>query len=506
LAFRALRLHWYGGQFGPFEDTLRMRFLRHSLTGLFLLSLTVALLIYAGQLVFNAVQERMGSEPSVPDRRERIFAVNLVTAEAATVTPVLTAYGEVQSLRTLEVRAKTSGTLIELSENFEEGGMVEQGQILVRIDPADAQSALNLAESDLMDARAEVRDAERALEIAGDELAAAREQSALRERAYQRQLDLKERGVGTAAAVETAKLSAAQARQAVLASRQALAGAEARVDQARTRLSRAEIARDDAQRRLNDTTIRAEFGGTLDNVNAVAGGFVSLNERLANLIDADALEVAFRVSTAQYVRLLDDAGTLLNAPVSVSLSTQDLELQTTGRITRDSGAVEEGETGRMIFAKLDKASGLKPGDFVTVKIEEPPLADAIRLPATALGPDGAVLVLGADDRLEAQPVALLRRQGDDVLVGAEGLSGREVVAQRSPLLGAGIKVRPLRAQSEADTSKLMDLSDERRARLIEFIRDNAQMPETEKTRLLAQLEQVQVPAGMVQRLETRMGG
>lgn len=483
-----------------------MRFLRHSLTGLFLVSLTLALLVYAGQLVFGALQERMASQPRVPERQERVFAVNLVTAKEQTITPVLTAYGEVQSLRTLEIRAKTSGTLMELSEDFEEGGMVTQGQLLAQIDPSDAQSALNLAESDLLDAQAEVRDAERARAIARDELAAAREQAALRERAYRRQLDLEERGVGTAAAVETAELSAAQARQAELASRQALANAETRVDQARTRLSRSKIARNDAQRRLKDTTITAEFAGTLDAVNTVAGGFVSLNERLANLIDADSLEVAFRVSTTQYVRLLDDQGQLLRAPVSVALATQGLDLRATGRIVRDSGAVEDGQTGRMIFAKLDKAGGLKPGDFVTVEIEEPTVANAIRLPATALGPEGNVLVLAGDDRLETIAVTLLRRQGDDVLVRAKGLSGRDVVTQRSPLLGAGIKVRPLRQQSEADTSDLMDLSDDRRARLIEFVRGSSDMPREEKTRLLAQLEQSKVPAGMVTRLETRMGG
>ena len=42
--------------------------------------------------------------------------------------------------------------------------------------------------------------------------------------------------------VGTAELAAAQARQTVLGSRQALAQAEARVDQAATRLVRAEIA------------------------------------------------------------------------------------------------------------------------------------------------------------------------------------------------------------------------------------------------------------------------
>ena len=53
-----------------------MRFLRHSLTGLFLLSLTLGLLVYAGHMVYSAVQERMTSEPDIPERRERVYAVN----------------------------------------------------------------------------------------------------------------------------------------------------------------------------------------------------------------------------------------------------------------------------------------------------------------------------------------------------------------------------------------------------------------------------------------------
>ena len=46
-----------------------------------------------------------------------------------------------------------------------------------------------------------------------------------RERAFQRQVDLRDRGVGTEALVEDAELSAASARQAVLSSRNALAQA-----------------------------------------------------------------------------------------------------------------------------------------------------------------------------------------------------------------------------------------------------------------------------------------
>ncbi len=485
-----------------------MRFLRHSLTGLFLLSLTMGLLAVAGYSIFDAVQERITRKADLPVRRERVFAVNLVTAAPQQITPVLTAFGEVQSRRTLDIRSKVGGTLVELAENFVEGGQVETGQLLARIDPADAQSALARADSDLLDAQAEGRDAARALALAADELLAGEDQAALREGAFQRQKELEERGVGTAAAVETAELAAAQARQAVLGDRQALALAEARLDQAATRLARAEIARAEAERRLNDTRITAGFAGTLSDVAVVEGGLVAANERLAQLVDGEKLEVAFRVSTPQYLRLLDEEDLLIRAPVQVTLDVLGLDLKASGTISRDSAVVGEGQTGRLIFARLRTAPGMKPGDFVTVSIEEPPIERAVRLPASALGADGQVLALTGGDRLEALPVMLLRRQGDDILVRGDGLDGREIVTQRTPLLGAGIKVRPLRPVDGPARAgpEMLELTDDRRARLVAFVEANATMPDAVKTRLLGQLSEPRVPARMVKRLEDRMGG
>ncbi|MCZ4352201.1 HlyD family efflux transporter periplasmic adaptor subunit [Roseovarius aestuarii] len=490
-----------------------MRFLRQSLTGLFLMSLTLGILAFAGFTVVSAIQERMSREPREMPRRERVFAVNAITATPQTVTPVLTAFGQVQSLRTLEVRAQVGGRLVELTEAFEEGGQVSAGQLLARIDPADATLAVERAQSDRMDARAEGRDATNALTIARDALAAAREQADLQMRAFQRQTDLAARGVGTAAAVEQAELAAAQARQAVLTQRQAVANAEARVDLAQTLLARASIALTEAQRRLAETRITAAFTGSLSDVQMVEGGLISTNERLATLIDPAALEVAFRVSTPQFARLLNDNGQLIRAPVTVTLEAFGVDLTATGTVTRASAAVGEGQTGRLVFARLDTAKGLKPGDFVTLSIDEPALDNVVRLPASALGADGQVLVLNQDDRLDALPVTLLRRQANDILVRGDGLAGRRVVAQRSPLLGVGIKVRALARSSGdrqgADAAKsreMMDLTEERRARLIAYVEGNTDMPDAVRTRLLDQLAQARVPARVVQRLENRMGG
>ncbi|MBY5986541.1 efflux RND transporter periplasmic adaptor subunit [Roseovarius atlanticus] len=483
-----------------------MRFLRHSLTGLFLLSLTVGLFAYAGQIVFSAVQQRMSAETQAPERRERVFAVNTVTAEPGTQTPILTAYGEVESRRTLEIRSDTSGRVTELTALFEDGGRVRDGQVLARIDPTDAQFALDLARADLTDAEAEVREAERGLNLARDELAAAQSQAELRKRALDRQLDLEERGVGTAAAVELAELDAASAEQAVLTRRQAEATAEARVDQAQTRLSRSRIALAEAQKTLDETTITAPFTGTLQAVSVVEGRLVSANEKLADLIDTTALDVAFRVSTAQHRRLLDENGDLILAPVRIRLDVFGLEMETTGRITRDSAGVEEGQTGRLVYARIDDPQGLKPRDFVSVLIEEPPLDNIVRLPATALGSDGTVLALTTEERLRAVPVTLVRRQGNDILVAGDGLDGLEIVTERSPLLGPGLKVRPLGTSPEAEeTAQMLELSEDRRARLRQFVENSPDIPAAMKTRLLGQLELPEVPAQTVERLERRMG-
>jgi hypothetical protein len=95
------------------------------------------------------------------------------------------------------------------------------------------------------------------------------------------------------------------------------------------------------------------------------------------------------------------------------------------------------------------------------------------------------------------------------------------VAERTPLLGAGIRVRvldpvpvdaampgaaPEDAASLSVSDDLLELDPERRARLVAFVEASGAMPDEAKARILAQLAQDRVPAQMVARIESRMGG
>ncbi|MFT7107363.1 MAG: RND family efflux transporter MFP subunit [Yoonia sp.] len=483
-----------------------MRFLRRSLTGVFLLAVTLALLAWAGEMVRGAVSDRMNEEPRSFPQSERILAVNIVTLGPQTIMPELTVFGELRSQRTVDLRSAIGGTVLEASEALVEGGNVTAGQLLLRIDPVDAEAALDRVRADLQDAQAELRDADRALILAQDELDAAWAQAGLRDQALARAVDLEQRGVGTAAAVETAELSASSAQASVLSRRQALASAQARIDQATTRLARTQINLSEAERTVADTQIHAAFNGTLADVTISPGGRVTANERFAQLVDPSQLEVSFRVSTSQYARLLGDDGQLLKASVDVTLDVSGVNLRAAGQITREGATVGAGQTGRLLFARIDAAPGFRPGDFVTVRIVEPALEGVVRVPATAVAADQTVLIVGDEDRLRSADVQLLRRQGDDVIIAVGEHAGTTIVAERSPLLGAGIKVRPIRPGAvEADVEpEMITLDAERRAKLIAFVNEG-RMPDDVKARIISQLEADEVSSQTVTRLEARMG-
>ncbi|MGB3278785.1 MAG: HlyD family efflux transporter periplasmic adaptor subunit [Pseudorhodobacter sp.] len=477
------------------------------------MALTLGLLAMAGQTLRAAFEAKLaGGGPGQP-ARERVFSANVVTAEATSFAPVLTAFGEIRTRRTLELRSPRAGKVIALGDGVEDGAAVVAGQLLLRLDPADATTARDLSLSDLARAEAELRDANRALLLAQDDVTAAQTQAGLRAQALERQRDLESRNVGSAAAVETAALAASSAGQAVLSRRAALAQAEARVDQAKTALARQEITLAEAERALRDTEIFAGFDGVLNGFNAVPGRILGANERIGDLIDPNALEVVFRISTAQFARLIDESGQLIPANITTALEVSGAELIAQGQLSRVSAAVGEGQTGRLIYAVLSSAPGFRPGDFVTTRILEPELSDVVVLPASAYGADGSVLALADDDRLQSLPAVLLRRQGDQVVLAAQGIAGRDVVRELSPLLGEGIKIKPIRpepsAQNDAATSalpELVALTPERRAALIAYVEGNDRMPADAKTRILAQLAEDMVPARVIKRLESRMGG
>ena len=493
-----------------------MRFFGRSLTGLFLVALTLALLGLAGGIVADALRDRMTSGMAMPPPDERVIAATVMTITPGAVTPRLTAFGEVQARRTLDLRARQGGVVVWVSDRFRNGAAVEPGEALVRLDPVPATDALALARANADEAAAIQTEASAAVILAQDDLAAAEAQAGLRRQSLTRQQDLAARGAGSSQAVETAELAVSAADQAVLSRRQSLAATRARVDQAAVAVTRAAIALAEATRGLADTELRAEFGGLVDGAALVTGAMIGANEVLGRIIDPAALDVAMRLSSGQFSQMVQPDGRLWAGRVTVDLGDGSAA---TGRLDRVAASVGAGQTGRLVYVALDAVPGqrrmLQPGDFVTVTVDEAPLPDAALIPASALGRDGSVLATGPQDRLEQQPVTVLRRQGDAVIIEVGDLAGRQIVTDRSALLGAGIRIRPVRADLATSSApqfapefgpEMITLTEARRADLIARVDADPAMPADAKDRLRQQLQAEAVPADLIAALERRKGG
>ncbi|MCB1338927.1 MAG: HlyD family efflux transporter periplasmic adaptor subunit [Maritimibacter sp.] len=485
----------------------------------------LAMVLAAGGITYRAWQDGPGAAVPARTPGERAYAVEVATLEPATAIPTISAYGRLESGRTLELRASLAGALVELGPSFRDGGVVAEGDLLYRIDPARLETALALAGTDLSEAEAALAEARAALELARLEARAANDQLALRDQALARQQGLRDRGVATEAELETATLARAAAEQTLINRQQVVAGDEARVDLAAITLERRRIAAADAARALDEASVTAPFAGVLAEVTAVEGRLVSANEQLAVLIDPTDIEVAFRVTSNQFARLLNDQGALRQTDMVVELQRGRQITELPAKLDRAGAEIAEDKVGRLVYARLTApdATLVQPGDFVTVRIPERPLEGVATIPAAAATADGRILLLGEGGRLEEVQATLLRHQGDSLIV-TDVPFGRQYVTARALQLGPGIQVTPVEpapaaaetaapaaatAENPAPAASAGDgdtiaLDDARRAAIVAFIEASEKMKPEKRDQWLEELSRPEVPRATVEKFETMM--
>jgi RND family efflux transporter MFP subunit len=204
---------------------------------------------------------------------------------------VLDASGYVVARRQATLMSKITGRLVEVL--VEEGQRIAAGQVIARLDNTNATAALVQAEARVAEAEANLQAAEVAL--------------ADTEPSFKRSEEQFRRGLTSSEHVETARSNFNTKRMAVLVSEQSVLVARAALGVAR--------------QNLEDTIIRAPFGGIVTVKAAEPGEMVSPSATggftrtgICTIVDMDSLEVEVDVSEAFISRVQP------NLPVSVRLN------------------------------------------------------------------------------------------------------------------------------------------------------------------------------------------
>ena len=491
-----------------------MNFLLRSFLGLIILSITLGFLIFGSFVLIEALKKRSEKSENRRFQKERVFAVNVETLNKQIASPKILSYGEIYSKRMLEIRPLVSGRLDYVSEKFVEGGYVKSGDILFRLNQKDYLNELEIAEIDLEDTKAQLSEAISKLDYANLEFEVSESQLNLRKNALDRQTQLAESGLITSSQLENTQLAYSSSKQQFLNKQNLVKSSKNAIDKLKIQLKRRSISIDKAKRNLDETEIKAPFDGIIASVNILPGSVINKNEKLGTLLDPNSLEVMFNLSANEFARVIDKDGKLLNLDITAYLKLSNNDIPFSGKIERINPEIMNIGSGRKLFASINLGENktLRPGDFVVLEIKEPSLKNITVLPSSAVTIDGKIFILEEDNRLKEIEVTILRRQGNEVIVSGAP-TDKEYVMQRSPQLGNGLKIKPLRKKDReisnsvnlSKNNELVTISPEKQKKLINILDKLDRMPKSVKDRLYEEINSGKIKAKTLKRLEKNMG-
>ncbi len=333
---------------------------------------------------------------------------------------LLNASGYVTPRREATVSSKVTGKVIEVL--IEEGMKVEAGQVLARIDSLNVEAALRLAEAQLQAARSSLNETTVRVEEA--------------ERQFRRVTSLAERQIASQSDLDRTEADAKSFR--------------ARLEKQMADITVAEREVGVWRQQVEDTVIRAPFGGVVTIKNAQPGEMISpmsagggfTRTGICTIVDMTSLEVEVdvnesfinRVSAGQPVEATLDSYPDWKIPSKVIaiIPTAD----------RQKATVKV----RVGFEKLDPRilpqMGVKVAFHASAESVSPESAN-VTVPQVALRQDGDrdIVWVARNGRVERRAVTVGRTMGEETTLTAGLVSGERVVVRGGENLREGGKIR-----------------------------------------------------------------
>lgn len=290
-----------------------------------------------------------------------------------------------------EVPAK----IIEVSPSFRPGGFFKKGEVLLKLDPVDYETALVVARATL--AQAEVVLAEESAKSAQ-----ARENW---------------RTLGKVGEPGSLALRLPQ-----------LAKAEADVEAAKAQIALAE-------RNLDRTTIRAPYDGQVLEQLVDVGQFVNVGTSLCQIFATDYVEVRLPLperelrflNLPEHFREATAPAAAVGAPVRLRSVVSGQTSTWEGRIVRVESAIDESTRQITAVAQVnnpysrreDGSPPLRIGQFLEAEIEGETLSDVFLIPRRAVRAGNEILLITPENKLKRVTVEPVLGDTETIVVSAE---------------------------------------------------------------------------------------
>lgn len=397
-----------------------------------LLSIVAILVIFAaaaGTLV--AIQNTEPEAQRSGATRKSAALVETVTVRRDAYKPELAVLGRIEPAQDIVLSPRVGGQVLSIADSFEPGGVVERGQMLVRIDPADFETALRIRKSDLRQAKAELTLEEGRQSVARQEF-----------ELLDREID--------------------ETNRALVLREPQLESRRAEIESARAAVRRAELD-------LERTRITAPFDALVVDRSANVGSQVAAGQELARLVGTSEYWVIATVPMRQLpmLRFAEDNG----EGSRVRLSNDERwgrNVYREGRLLRLVGTVDQRTRLARVLASVPDPLGrdtdaprLILGTYVDALIEANPIENVVRLDRDYVRERDTVWVFH-DGKLAVRSVDIVFRDARYAYIRQGLQDGEHVVTTTLTTVSEGIPLKVEENETRDDASP-NEASDDRDA-------------------------------------------
>lgn len=304
--------------------------------------------------------------------------------------------GRLQAVDFVEIRSRVSGYL--KSVEFQEGQLIEAGDLLFVVDPRPFEAALETCKANLEEAKARAEQAEAQLATAVADKLTAESNLEFTNSEFDRQKTLLQRNAGSQSEFDRTRNEYTTAKAQVQGADAAIASSRAAITTAKATIVTAQAAVNEAQLNLDYTRITAPVAGRTSRRNVTEGNLISGgNDQsvvLTTIVSLDPIYMLFDASEQQVLRFqrlilqgARESARDVTYPAYMRLE-DEIGFPHVGKLDFIDNRFDPDTatmTARAIFENGDGI--LTPGMFGKLRIAEKPASDSLLVPDAAVGTD-----------------------------------------------------------------------------------------------------------------------
>ncbi len=335
--------------------------------------------------------------PSAPERQvddphARVF---YETARIGSFRPELHLFGRVESPETATLTASFTGELGSVPARA--GHHVERGELLMEVDPQEAELLLTQREAELEQALAQRDSARQRHRSDRKNLELEQELVDTAVQRMQRLERLRGNDMASQSQLDDARDALARARLALNSRELAVLDQEQEMRRLEARIRQARAARDQAALDRARTRVEAPFDGRVSRVHVAAGERVRPGEPLVTLYDSRGMEVRAQIPSRYLPGVRQGLAGEARLTARARMEDEQLELE----LLRLDGEVGRGRGGvDALFRILEPTLLPEPGRTLELALRLPARDDLVALPPTALYGLERLYRIDEDNRLE----------------------------------------------------------------------------------------------------------